>query len=64
MPVTWTTTSLAAGGVAEVARVCCLARFRPFGFRIHVRPGRPPRLASRGLRSGRAATWLDAITHN
>lgn len=63
-PVTRTTVNPAPADAVGDARLCRTARFRPFGFRIHARPGRRPRLAARGLRGDRTAIWLEAITHN
>lgn len=40
------------------------ARFSPFKFRIHVRPGRQPHLVHRGMRKPWKPDFVETITHN
>lgn len=47
-------------------RPCDTARFSPFGFRIHARPGRQPRFFHRGFRGNQTGrgNFLQAIKHH
>jgi len=63
--VTGTSNRRTPGNPAAAARLCRTARFSPFGFRIHARPGRHPRLAPRGGRGGwTAIRFADLTPHH